>query len=119
MTEKCIVCGNTVLYSLYDPGPQPVACLDIHLPQNLEEAEDAPRLPMTYCMCQTCGHVFNTSFELDAVKYEHGSSTIYNQSSEWAEFMHQQASYLGFWFSGEMVIEIGCGDCVFLNILDI
>ncbi len=117
MTERCIICGNTVLYALYDPGPQPVACLNIHLPTNLEEAKSAPRLPMTYSMCQTCGHVFNTSFDLKAVEYEHGSSTIYNQSPEWVEFMHSRASLLGFRYSGKMVIEIGCGDCVFLEML--
>ena len=113
---SCIICGSTFLRPLYDPGPQPVAGLDIHLPLSREEALDAPRLPMAYCQCPVCTHVFNPEFNIKNVKYESGASIIYNNSKLWKEYMQETASYLAS-SDPKTVVEIGCGDGVFMGYL--
>ncbi len=113
---RCIVCGHKHFYPVFNPGPQPLAALN--LPNTQEEAKDALRFPMKFVACAFCGHVFNTDFDYTIVPYGKDSNRMYNSGCVWCNHLQyvidKLLKYRSRWESG-IAIDIGCGDGQFFS----
>jgi hypothetical protein len=114
--DRCIVCGHSISYKLFNPGPQPLAALN--LPHCQEEALDAIRHPMHFNACAICGHVWNTGFEYARVPYAGDSNLMYNSGMLWRTHMQLLIDKLAenylMWID-HPIIDIGCGDGLFFS----
>jgi hypothetical protein len=112
----CIVCGNKLTHKIFNPGPQPLAALN--LPKSAAMAQSALRFPMNFHMCAFCGHVFNTDFNYAQVPYAADSNLMYNSGPAWQNHMQMLVNklhtYKDRWISG-VAIDIGCGDGQFFS----
>ena len=105
---------------MYDPGPIPLSCLDTYLRDTAVKALKADRFPMTYTQCQHCGHIFNTSFDPEAVKYAEGTTIMYNNSTKWSDHIVKTIKTMRPYVLSSpqpMILEIGAGDGVFLKLM--
>ena len=116
LKSHCIVCNSSILEPLYHPKDQPLAALS--LPKTKEEALQAPRYPLEFVMCASCGHVFNVSFDYSLIPYQNDSNLMYNTGSVWMEYLKEAASLVGSYeLKGKTIVDIGCGDGGFLRLL--
>jgi len=113
---RCIVCGHTISYKLFDPGPQPLAALS--LPRCESDALEAIKHPMNFHACAICGHVWNTEFEYAQVPYAGDSNLMYNNGMLWPTHMQllidKLAENSAMWLN-RPIIDIGCGDGLFFS----
>jgi len=109
---KCIACGSHLLRPFYDPGPQPLAALN--LPRTKEDAELALRYPMNFYVCLKCGHIFNVDFDVAKIPYEEDSNLMYNSGSGWNDHLDNVARSLIYRAHKKTVIDIGAGDGLLL-----
>lgn len=116
VSVKCIVCSSKLTLPFYNPSKQPLAALS--LPKTQEDALHAPRFEMDFVACASCGHIFNQAFDYYKVPYSEDSNLMYNSGSIWIEHLNAVADILvGMDLSNKCVIDIGCGDGGFLQIL--
>ncbi len=114
--NSCIVCGSYILEPLYRPKDQPLAALS--LPNKREDALSAPRYPMDFHMCASCGHIFNVAFDYSLIPYQNDSNLMYNAGSVWANYLQDAAKLIeGYGLKEKTVVDIGCGDGGFLKLL--
>ena len=83
------------------------------------DALAAPRGDMSLCVCGQCGYVFNSTFEQQHVGYDAQYDNALHFSPRYQAYAHELASHLssGFGPSRTHVVEVGCGDGYFLNLL--
>jgi len=114
--NRCLACGHNISSELFDPGPQPLAALN--LPRTHEAAVDSLRLPMKFNSCSICGHVWNTDFDYAQVPYAGDSNLMYNSGVLWQAHMQRLIDKLvensKVWAPGPL-IDIGCGDGSFFT----
>ncbi|MBT3785065.1 hypothetical protein HOF92_08810, partial [bacterium] len=117
MRKHCIACNYHITYPIFQPEDQPLAF--VHLPHDQLESLNVPLFPMNYRACAYCGHIFNIEFEYFKVPYEENSTQMYNRSKIWQDYMVQLADQiLGLCPGGsKTLIDIGCGDGAFLELL--
>lgn len=113
--KHCIVCGFHKLYPIYIDHQQPLCALN--LPKSHKEATNAKRLPLNFCSCARCGHIFNFSFAYDQVPYSDGSNLMYNSGDIWNQYLDQLITKINkkLPLKQSTVIEIGCGNGIFLQ----
>ena len=100
----CPVCNNESIQML-DLGFQPASLTELNAPSG-----NLVRVNMY--ICQHCSHVFNSAFDPDTVSYSDGCY-MYNDGVEWQEHVEEILASLP--DNYDSVIEIGAGDCKFLN----
>jgi len=112
----CIVCGSKFTQSIFNPGQQPLAALN--LPRSTNEALAGARFPMNFHACAFCNHVFNVDFNYNQVPYSEDSNLMYNSGSLWQDYMQllidKLHAYSSQWLNG-IAIDIGCGDGQFFT----
>lgn len=115
MQRTCIACGSHLLKPFYNPGPQPLAALN--LPKSKSDAEIALRYPMNFHVCLKCGHVFNVDFDVARIPYEEDSNLMYNSGSTWDTHLDNIAFLLQKAYSswGKTIVDIGAGDGLLLD----
>jgi len=104
----CPVCNYDEFIPVY-VGQAPVACTD--LPETAVEAVLKEMYPLDIVMCRDCCHVFNRAMQ--EVDYE--GFPMYNGG--WSKHVELMARMLSSVASCERVVDIGGGDCGFLELL--
>lgn len=117
MQENCLACASRITQSLYNPGPQPLAALN--LPRSRDAARLSLRFPMNMRVCGMCGHVFNAEFDYYKVPYEDNSNLMFNRGHLWLKHMDGLVDSLvrNYGVTGQTLVDIGCGDGLFFKML--
>lgn len=117
---RCIACGYYRTRPIYNPGPQPLAALN--LPTSEPAATNALRYPLNFYQCCKCGHVFNVDFEAAKIPYETDNNLMYNSGNGWrihlmklVDVISRELTGPAFW--NGMHIDIGAGDGQFLELV--
>jgi hypothetical protein len=115
--SNCLACGCHLTHPLYQPGPQPLAALN--LPRTREDAVAALQYPMNFHVCVQCNHVFNKGFDVARIPYEEDSNLMFNQGRGWQRHIDKLARKLCDDYIGWDVtaVDIGAGDGSFLDTL--
>lgn len=115
--KNCIACGFGLTEPFYNPGPQPLAALN--LPKYEDSSVDALRYPMNFHRCLRCGHIFNVDFDVAMIPYEEDSNLMYNNGAGWQTHMQEVANrFCGCHGVTDMtVVDIGSGDGRFLKVM--
>ena len=116
--SNCIACGSPQVRAYYNPGPQPLAALN--LPRTREDALSALRYPMDFHVCLRCGHIFNRAFDVAKIPYEDDSNLMYNAGLLWDKHLDTVVEILrgDFEAFGKIVLDIGAGDGLLLDKLN-
>ncbi len=117
MSGPCPVCEAGTLESFFSIKQVPVI-INI-LSNTKEEAMGRPRGDIDLGFCDTCGHIYNTAFDLGLLDYSGEYDNALHFSSTFRDFASQLVETIVFgrkWQSGHM-LEIGCGKASFLRAL--
>lgn len=117
--ETCLVCKSHRLYPLYQWQQVPLSV--VHLASSKEHAQNAASLQMDLYRCANCGHVFNGSFDPNAVAYARSTNLVYNQGDSWSRYQDELAKewLQTYDLKEKCIIEIGCGEGQFLKRFDL
>jgi SAM-dependent methyltransferase len=117
MQQTCLACGGHIHYPLYNPPLQPMGMID--LPRTVEDARNVPRYPLNFRLCALCSHVFNVEFDYTKIPYASNTNLMYNRGATWQRHMERMVDVLveRFGAKGKTVVDIGCGDGLFLGLL--
>jgi SAM-dependent methyltransferase len=112
----CIVCGGETS-SLAKLPPLPTA--SNRWASSKAEAREAPRGILDLVSCGSCGHVFNRAFEPRLVPYDEGYDTALHFSAHYRSYAAATVARLtrSHHLYGRRIVEIGCGDGEFLDLL--
>ena len=113
--KHCIVCGFNKLYPIYIDRQQPLCALN--LPKKRKEATNSPRFLLNFYCCARCEHIFNVSFSYDQVPYSKSANLMYNSGGIWNQYIDQVITKINknISINQSTIIEIGCGDGIFLQ----
>lgn len=114
---SCPVCGSTESETFYTLPSVPVLC---HV--RYESAEDALAAPtgeISLTCCDHCGMIYNRAFAPATVAYEVAYNNALHFSPHFRRYAEQLANDLcrRHDLQGKNIVEIGCGDGFFLNLL--
>ncbi|MEM9301796.1 MAG: class I SAM-dependent methyltransferase [Pseudomonadota bacterium] len=114
---NCSTCHAAITTSLFTVEATP--CHSVRLLDDETTARTFPRGRVTLAHCARCGHVENPAFEEDAVRYDGRYEGSQLASPHFRRFATDLADRLGnrFDLSGRRVVEIGCGQGDFLELL--
>lgn len=109
MKNKCTVCGRAEVTVFMDIHNAPVLCNAAA--ENPEQAYNARRADIRLGFCSDCGHIFNTDFAPETVKYQIGYENSLHFSQRFQRYAENLAEYLisGYDLHKKNIIEIGCG----------
>ena len=113
----CPLCGDAETAEFFTADGVPVFCNVTY--ETPAEAKRAGRGDIRLRICRRCGHVFNAAFVPETVSYVPG----YENSQQFSERFRRYAADLAgalierLDLRGKNVIEIGCGDGYFLDLL--
>ncbi|RMH01015.1 MAG: methyltransferase, partial [Chloroflexi bacterium] len=113
----CPVCGRGMLQVFARLEGVPVFCNVLW--SSPEAARTAPRGDITLGFCGVCGHVANTSFEVERMAY----TAVYENSLHFSPRFQQYAVELAerlisrYGLRGKQIVEIGAGQGDFLRLL--
>ena len=115
--HACPVCDSIKVRVLIDIPRIPIHCNLLW--KSCEEAVDAPRGEMRLAFCDTCGHVFNASFDPGLMEYTQAYENSLHFSPRFQEYAERLADRLidGYGIRNTEVIDIGCGKGDFLALL--
>ena len=117
MTHTCPVCEAGSLEVFFSMKRVPVI-INI-LSSSKEEALGRPRGDIDLGFCGSCGHIYNTSFNLDLLDYSgeydnslHFSATFREFAKTLGESLIQDKGW-----KNQSLVEVGCGKADFLKML--
>jgi len=116
MSVYCPACHSQNLDIMFDMGHQPMSL--VALQDSPDKSDCLERHSILMAICQECSHVHNIHFNPDYPNYSAGCH-MYNNGSLWADHMDKVK-----WRAEctpsklDTVIEIGAGDCSFLDSLE-
>ncbi len=115
--HACVVCFSENLEPVVSIPHVPIHCN--RLAETAEEARAAPRGPIRLVFCRDCGHVFNAAFDGRHMDYSTGYETSQHFSGAFRDYARTLAGRLieRYALVGKDVIEIGCGQGEFLELL--
>lgn len=113
----CPSCGSKNLEAFYQVDQVPVHSVLLHHSQ--EEALSYPKRDIVLGYCQDCGFVSNTAFDPNAHEYEAEYESTQAFSPTFNAFHQNLAKDLveRYNLRGKKVVEIGCGQGEFLQLL--
>ena len=116
-TAICPVCDSTENFPLLYLENVPVMCNALF--PSLEEAQNAPVHDIELCCCHHCSHIHNTRFDPDLITYRSGYDNSLFYSPRYRSYAAHQAHRLidTYDLHGKRVIDIGCGNGEFLQLL--
>lgn len=111
---NCPVCSHHVASLFFDGGKQTLATLA--WPASAQAAWELPRHPLDFVQCPKCTHVWNRSFEYDAIPYQSNPNRMFNKGSIWKGHLAvSSAQLLERLPDAPTVVEIGCGEGHFIR----
>jgi len=106
--RECPVCGSTRTKLIFS-GQAPDACTK--LPESYIEAVSVPMHMLEMKMCYKCQHVYNE----EDIYLEYSEYPMYNGG--WGRHVKKQAGLLKEFSPCEKCLDIGGGDCGFLDLI--
>lgn len=115
--DQCPACTSQEVEPFLDILDVPVFC-NI-LCETKGEALGIPRGNIQLTFCRKCGHIYNAQFDGQRVQYSQNYENSLHFSPTFQEFARNLASHLieKYQLFGKKIIEIGCGQGTFLNLL--
>jgi len=115
--ECCPSCGSNKISVFYELEKVPVQ--SVALVFTRKEATDYPRGDIVLGFCQRCGFVFNTAFKPELVEYSSTYEATQRFSHTFSAFARDLANRLvdRYDLHDKIILEIGCGNGEFLNLL--
>lgn len=113
----CPVCGGGKHRPLIKINDAPLLCNLLH--SSREEALHAPRGTIELVFCLHCGHLYNAAFDRERISYPPGYDNALHYSGHYRQYAEQEARRLSaaYLLEGRRVVDIGCGDGAFLELL--
>jgi hypothetical protein len=113
--HACLACKSVFNYTIKRWDQMPLSVLG--LPRSEREARSMQRLVMDVRQCASCGHVFHTDFDYENIPYRTGSNLVYNDGSSWRKYHDDLVDewVADFDLRGKRIVEIGCGEGMFLE----
>lgn len=111
----CPACGYSFAMDFFSGGAQPLATLG--WPESKSQACSMKRLPLDFVSCLDCGHIYNRSFSYLEVPYVQNANLMFNQSALWKKHLKELTVFLEGYLDSPCVLEIGCGNGEFLNLM--
>lgn len=106
---RCVACAKLGVTPFMQEELRPLAT--VFWPDTASQAQSMKKLPLAFCRCIHCGHVFNAKFRYDEVPYSRQPNLMYNQGSRWADHIKEVIQTLVKHIpETPRVVEIGCGD---------
>jgi hypothetical protein len=96
-------------------GNQPLSLVD--LTDDPFDSAEMPRHKITLIICEQCGHVSNADFNDAIEQYDGAGCLMYNNGIGWKEHVEDVAREIEQLPAMDLIVEIGAGDCSFLNML--
>src|SRR5690606_23037130 len=117
MSERCIVCDSSNLAPFIEIADVPVHCNVVCTTR--EGALSAPRGRIDLVLCHGCGHVFNRAFDPGRMRYDGTYENSLFGSPKFRGYANALADRLiaDHDLNGKDVVEIGCGDGRFLDLI--
>lgn len=113
----CTACGSKEIRTIVSIARVPIHCNVLY--PTREAALAAPRGDIALAFCDTCGHVFNRSFDPSLMEY----TQAYENSLHFSQRFQEYASALAhrlidrYQIRGKDVVDVGCGKGDFLSML--
>ncbi len=113
----CPGCQQATSHEVLSLASVPVFCNVLH--QTREAARTAARGALQLRVCDSCGLIYNASFEPALVDYQNDYENALHFSPVFADFLGQLSRRLvaGNHLQRARILEIGCGDGYFLKML--
>jgi SAM-dependent methyltransferase len=117
LNSPCVVCGAQDIRIFLEIHEVPIHCNMLF--STREEALRAPKADMHLGFCEHCGHLFNASFKPDLLHYQGAYENSLHFSREFRKYAEALAQRLvrSYGLFGKEIIEIGCGQGEFLNLM--
>jgi len=114
--RQCLVCESPRVSEFLDLGLVPIQSV---LSASRWEAMNAPKARVRLAFCRECGHIFNSAFDPELVKYTPEYDNALDYSPRFQMYARELAEGLveRFELRGKHLIEIGCGQGEFLRLL--
>jgi SAM-dependent methyltransferase len=111
----CPACGGGPMRSFFRMPSVPVFCNVLH--ESRAEALAAPRADIELGFCAGCGMIYNLAFDPRAVRYSPRYENALDHSPVFREYAEGAARRLveRYDLRGATIVEIGCGQGVFLG----
>jgi SAM-dependent methyltransferase len=115
--SSCPVCRSAALGAFFDAPRMPVLCNQLW--PTREAARRAPAGDIRLSWCRACGHLFNAAFDPDSISYTSAYDNALHFSPRFRAYAEEVAAHLveRYALRGKTVVEIGCGDGYFLQLL--
>ncbi|MEM7029141.1 MAG: class I SAM-dependent methyltransferase [Chloroflexota bacterium] len=113
----CPVCYSVDLLSVMTVPQVPIHCNILWT--SVDEARSAPKGDITLAFCETCGHLFNQTFQPEYMQYEQEYENSLHFSPRFQQYAETLAAHLinRYAIREKDIIEIGCGKGDFLRLL--
>jgi len=117
MKKACLVCNSTDVTEFVEISQLPIFC-NLLLPTR-DEAINATKGDIRLGFCGHCGHIFNTTFNPDLIKYNENYENCLHFSPRFHSYVSSLAASLvkKHNLHNKEIIEIGCGNGDFLTLL--
>lgn len=116
-TLSCSNCGSSRVSLFYELKQVPVH--SVVLMRSREEAMNIERGDINLGFCDTCGFIGNFTFDVNLINYSAEYESTQAYSPTFNTFHHQLATHFinRYDLHGKSIIEIGCGQGEFLQLL--
>lgn len=112
----CPVCQSNNTDLLINMGNQPPSLVMLTRDKGISLSSN--RLPMRMFICRNCNHVFNADFNPACISYSQDGCRMWNNGTDWKEHINFVRDKVSAFPSPDLIIEIGAGDCEFLDSVD-
>lgn len=117
MITTCPACQSRNIASMFNMGNQPMSL--IALQADPAQSYCLERYPIRLEICRNCSHVFNGEFDPRQVNYSAAGCRMYNSGIRWQGHVEDVRQLLEKTCKVDMIVEVGAGDCSFLDSLDV
>lgn len=117
LNDHCPVCASSDTEVFLRKSELPVCCHGLF--DDPATAQRSPRGELELCVCSSCGLIFNRSFDPQLLVYQEGYENAQHFSPRFRQYLETLAAELKEQLphDNNTIVELGCGDGVFLKML--